>query len=483
MKKRCKRFALWLMEHLGFYVSLFIIYPIVMLGVIMSNRNRIRKQRQKKYSGKTTKTITKNKRKEPVLVMPNKHSSDSQDKPSIDNVFPGRKYKVISKPAKWTGSCRFEGQIGQCMGTDRVHGAKLKFVSNEIIAIPFENIELHEAYRYKAPSNKLPVVAIEPEKGKYYKVIKKPARWNTPCKYVGQIGLCILIDDRGTRLRFSNSDDISFESECLTEAAAVNLNESATEITEDNVQIGDTYRVIKKVDKFGTDAEDLIGKVGKAKWANYRGVCIKFPNTSGYVIPFNCLEKYYVQEPPNPVKVPQTLNANNVVIHRKYKIARLNQDYTGDPSILGKLGTMIWASDISKGAMIKFDTGYEKFVPFSCLEDLPRPSEDELVALIKQHPERILRIIKGLSKITKLKPVIDFVQGGQLPNVEAEIPPDKVYGPHIPACHSEALTMPCAGSVGDVVDAMLNRVVNMINSDNAPLPNNVAIEEVPAAED
>lgn len=417
--------------------------------------------------------------------MTKQYSSDSQDKPNINNVYPGRKYKVISKPTKWEPDCRFVGQIGQCMGTDRVHGAKLKFVSGEIIAIPFENIELHEAYRYKAPENKLPIVDVEPEKGKYYKVSKKPARWNTPCKYIDRVGFCILVDDRGARLRFSNGDDISFEAECLIEAPMVDLNKPLTEITEDNVQIGDVYRVIKKVEKFGTDAEDLVGKIGKAKWANYRGVCIKFPNSSGYVIPFDCLEIYHPQEPPNPVKVPKSLNANNIVIHRKYKVATLNQDYTGDAAILGKLGEVLWASDTSKGAMLKFDSGYEKWVPFSCLEDLPRPTEAELVDIIKKHPERILRIIKGLSRVTKLKPVIDFVQGGCLPEVDAEIPPENVYGPNIPTCHSEALSMPCAGTIGEVCDAMMERVVSMVNADDSPKPNIMAtaIAEAPAAED
>ena len=449
----------------------------------MSSRSRNRNQRRRVYGGKqTTKTVTKPKHKKVVAVMETrKYSPDSKDKPSIENVFPGRKYKIVSKPIKWEGNCRFVGQIGQCLGTDRIHGAKLKFISGEIISIPFENIELHDSEKYKNSSNS-PIVAVEPEKGKYYKVIKKPIRWKTPCKYLNQTGVCILIDDRGIRLRFADDSDVSFEAECLIETPALNLNKESIEVTEDNVQIGEDYRVIKKVEKFGTDADDLIGRVGKAKWVNYRGICITFPNRSGYVIPFECLEKVHPQQPPNPVNVPQVINANTVVIHRKYKVAKLSEDYTGDPSILNKMGKVIFASDISRGAMLLFDNGYQKFVPFSCLEDLPRPSEDELVALIKQHPERILRMIKGLSKVTKLKPVMDFVQGARLPEVEAEIPSDSIYGPHIPACHSEALPMPCVGDVGEVCDAIMNRVVSMVNFDDTSKSNTI-VAEPPVAED
>ena len=79
---------------------------------------------------------------------------------------------------------------------------------------------------------------------------------------------------------------------------------------------------------------------------------------------------------------------------------------------------------------------------------------------------------------------MDFVQSGRLPEVEAEIPPEAIYGPNIPTCHSEALSMPCAGSVGEVVDGMFDRVVAMINDTDSCKSNAVAtpVEEV-AAED
>ena len=415
-------------------------------------------------------------KRKPEAVMTHKYSSGSEEKPSINNVLPGRKYKVITKPERWGGNhCRFVDQIGTCLGTDRVHGAKLKFISGEICSIPFENIELHEAFRYKTPANTLPVVAIEPEKRKYYKVIKKPAVWKTQCKYVGQIGLCIKIDERGARLSFIDGNDLSFLPDCIVEAEAIDLNKPVSEITEDTVQIGNIYRVIKNVNKFGVDAEQLIGKVGKSLWANYRGVCMKFADKSGYVIPFDCLEKVFPQQPPNPVSVPKALNANNMVIHRKYKVATLPQDFNGDMKILGQLGKVMWCSDVSRVAMLHFDDGYEVRVPFTCIEELPRPSEEELVALIKQHPERVLRIIKGLSKITKLKPVIDFVQGGQLPEVVAEITP-QVYGPpspdRAPECMmSETTPSPIAGTIGEVCDGMMDHVLAMIDRADGPKPN------------
>jgi len=465
----------WILEMAKYVFAMFVVYPIVITIWCISKKRKKTKSRRRLFTEipqSNHKIIPK---REPVVVMTNKYSSGSEDKPNINNVFPGRKYKVVSKPFKWEGFCRFIDQIGQCVGTDRVHGAKLKFISGEICSIPFENVELHEAYRYQAPVNNPPVVAVEPEKGKYYKVIKKPSRWKTPCKYIDQTGICILVDERGARLHF-NSDGagISFPSDCIREAEAIDLNKSTSEITEDSVQIGDIFRVIKSVNKYGVDAKKLVGKIGKAIWANYRGVCMKFSDKSGYVIPFDCLEKYYPQQPPNPVNVPKSLNANNIVIHRKYKVYILPQDFDGDMKILGQLGKVMWASDVSRGVMLHFDDGYEKLVPFSCIQDLPRPSEEELVALIKQHPEKVLRIIKGLSRITKLKPVIDFVQGGQLPVVEPEIPP-QIYGPYAPpACMSETTLNPfigTAGTIGEVCDEMMNRVVAMIEREDSPRPN------------
>ena len=77
-------------------------------------------------------------------------------------------YKVISKPAKWGSVCRFVDQIGNCVGTDKNYGVKLRFLSGEITYIPFENVEFHDSDKYKKSSTNLPVVAMEPERNKYY---------------------------------------------------------------------------------------------------------------------------------------------------------------------------------------------------------------------------------------------------------------------------------------------------------------------------
>lgn len=450
--------------------SLFILYPIVMAIWFMSKHRRSHHKHKKKVStgnsgNQTIKQSENPVRREPIEVMQaNKYSSGSKEdkaKFTINNTYPGKKYKVVTKPEKWSGNCHFVGQIGMCMGTDHVHGAKLKFISGEIICIPFDNIEQHDTEKYKVVNNPA-VVSIEAEKGKYYKVIKKPAAWNTHCKYVDQTGLCITVDDRGARLRFSDGNDLSFQSDSIVETPAIDLNKVSCEVTEDTVQIGDIYRITKRPDKFGPDADKLIGLIGKTKWVTYRGVCLKFPDGSGYIIPFDCLEKYQPQKPPNPVIVPQALNADNIVIHRKYKVLSLPQDFAGNTDILGKLGKVLFASGVSKSAMLKFDDGYQKQVPFICLQELARPSETELVDLIKQHPERILRIIKGLSKVTRLKPVIDFVQRGILPEaVESEMPAQPV--PTDPVCMSETTPSPVAGTIGDTCDGIMNNLVAAIN--------------------
>ena len=244
------------------------------------------------------------------------------------------------------------------------------------------------------------------------------------------------------RLNFLTGESVDFPFNCVDEVtlseldtgkmlldARGMLNDRTDIINENTIVTGEYFRVIKKPEKFGREAEKLVGKVGRAKWANYHGVCLKFSDDSGYVIEFDALERYTPVVSVNPVKETK-LSASTCIIHRKYKLTKYPDSWKGeDKDLVGQIGKVLWASCTAGGAMVLFQAEKsiaKKVVPFECLEELPRPSEAELIDLIKQKPEKILRIIKGLSKITRLRPVKDFVEKGILPEVK---PPENPPGP------------------------------------------------------
>lgn len=420
-----------------------------------------------KRKQKTIRTTTKKRAKQ----------KSSMEQSTMSNTWPGKYCKVISKPPNWDENCRFVGQTGQCVETDIDYGIKLKFPDGEIVSFPIGCLELMAD---KINQESKPLV---PVKGKSYRVIKKPNTWNSHCKFLSQVGVCVLIDDRGARLRFPNGADLSFQPDCLKESEPIDINslKSAVEINEDSVVVGNLYRVTKRPDKFGEDAKRLVGMVGKAKWANYRGICLQFSNKSGYVFDFDEVELYIEPIVPNPVNVPKTLNANTIVIGRKYVITSTDKSWTDyeKNNILYKMGEVKFASGIKKdgfpigGAMLEFPCGIQKFISFSQMEDLRRPTEEELIELIKKYPSRILKIVKGLNKITKLKPVRDFVEKGELPVVlgpEILGPhPEMLERPHTPACFSETINPP---TIDETSDAMMNRVASMFTE-----PQSSAVKE------
>jgi hypothetical protein len=70
-------------------------------------------------------------------------------------------------------------------------------------------------------------------------------------------------------------------------------------ISQDTIQIGEKYRIIKYPEKFGNTGGPhtlIVGAVGICKWCTYRGVCIKLENGDGYIIPFDCLEVFRKKE-------------------------------------------------------------------------------------------------------------------------------------------------------------------------------------------
>lgn len=431
-------------------------------------------RKHRKFPSKKTKTV--------ISAKPKKRMVKLLSKVNIMNCYPSNEYRVIKQPEKWDTSGRpfvYLHRVGKCLGTERLYGARLQFDTGESVCIPFDCLEAVNSVTpppLKAPdknkeTQNLPVVAQEVEllRGKYYKLLRKPAKWNEPCKYVGQTGKCLLVDDRGARLRFGDGNDISFQADVLEEAPAIDISDVMPGVLdEDDIVQGELYRIIKAPEKFG-EGHKLLGLVGRAKWPNYRGVCIKFPDDSSYVIPYDCLERYTPPPKPNPVTVPKRLSADNIVIGRRYKIKSVPGDWKEAEKryAIGQFAEVLAATDIQKQARVKFDNKLIKMIPFDCIEDLPRPTEDELIALIKENPAALLRIIQQINKVTKLSPVMNFCSRGDLPYCKEEAVTTYkngepvVYGPQLPPQHSAALL---CHTVGEANDDMLNGVAALFNA-------------------
>ena len=418
------------LEKLFIWVAITIIYllaqPIVFLFWIcgMSKKHKRKHHKNKKSEPK------QEARREPVAVMETVTHTSSISKPKLTmyNVWPGKKFKVTSKPSDWDGQCMWVGMIGICESTNVNYGARLKFPQGTSMTFPLINLE-----EVEDNTNGITEAVI----GRKYKLVNKPPQWKVGCRFIGSTGTCIQIKEgkkgeRLVRLNFLTGESVDFPFDCVNEVPSSEpnvremINNRKDIINENTVVYGEYFRVIKKPEKFGHDAEKLVGKVGKAKWANYHGICLKFDDTSGYVIEFDAVERYTPVVSVNPVK-ETTLNASTCVIHRKYKLIKYPDSWKGeDKDLVGQTGKVLWASCTAGGAQMSFQTEksmVKRVVPFDCLEELPRPTEAELIELIKQKPERILRIIKGLNKITCLRPVKDFVEKGILPEVK---PPTSV---------------------------------------------------------
>ena len=139
-------------------------------------------------------------------------------------------------------------------------------------------------------------------------------------------------------------------------------------INEDTVTIGKSYLVIKQ--SLTWRGPLLVGRVGVAKWANYRGICLKFNDGSAYVLEFDCVSETQpnVKQKPSPFRTVPTSNNAKVGIYC-YRLAKLPGD--GFISMLGHIGSVCsirWASD--GVASVGFENGDSAVIPLSCLEDL-----------------------------------------------------------------------------------------------------------------
>lgn len=139
-------------------------------------------------------------------------------------------------------------------------------------------------------------------------------------------------------------------------------------ITEDTVVIGETYTVFGSSANLGL----LVGRAGIAKWANYRGVCLKFSDGSAYVVPFDCLVVGNQIQPKKSLFRTHPTATNCQIGLYKYRLSKMPDN--NDVSTLGRVGTnckLSWVSGTTNTAAIVFENcGCSAVVPLDCLEDL-----------------------------------------------------------------------------------------------------------------
>lgn len=123
-------------------------------------------------------------------------------------------------------------------------------------------------------------------------------------------------------------------------------------LNEHDIIIGELYRVIKgasNLDALGPGA--LIGQIGKAKWANYRGVCLKFvfpDRSTDYVINYDCLEAVDAQKTQSNLKRPfRDVPTIRNVIRREYRYRFAKISDPPDPIFLGRIGQICKVSWIN----------------------------------------------------------------------------------------------------------------------------------------
>jgi hypothetical protein len=142
-------------------------------------------------------------------------------------------------------------------------------------------------------------------------------------------------------------------------------------LNEENIVIGGLYRVIKSPPGFGDNCA-LVGQMGKAKWNNYRGVCLVFSDHSGYVIDYDCLEPADAKQPKPKKPFRDVPTIETVVCSQfRYRLAKMPDIFPPATSLLGRVGSMceiLWA-DGSIG-QIGFQDGDCSIVSLKCLEDI-----------------------------------------------------------------------------------------------------------------
>ena len=143
-------------------------------------------------------------------------------------------------------------------------------------------------------------------------------------------------------------------------------------LSAETVAAGRKYKVIKEPPAFfnssyHTVGQGLVGQVGICKWANYRGVCMRFPNGDGYIIPYDCIEEESAVRPRKIFRshpTPSTAEINKEI----YRISRLPDREIWSAGCLGKICSIIVIED-ERDAVITVDGGATyNLLPLNCLE-------------------------------------------------------------------------------------------------------------------
>src|SRR6266567_3760012 len=112
----------------------------------------------------------------------------------------------------------------------------------------------------------------------------------------------------------------------------------------------------------------------------------------------------------------------NVFNNRKYRIIALPAGVNPDkfPDI-GSVGICIMCSHLH-GVNLDFGGNIVTEIPYKCLQraqdswtNSPKMEDALLLTLILEHPDKVLRLLKGLAKMTGHHFVKNFVERGELP--------------------------------------------------------------------
>ena len=176
-----------------------------------------------------------------------------------------------------------------------------------------------------------------------------------------------------------------------------------------DITIGKRYEVVRTPKNWVMRYPyDNLNKSGVCKWVNVNyGICLSLDNSPERIVPPECLE-----EVPEVKPVIKDLNKSNVVIGNVYLVYK--QPHFYDTAgykcpVLGKFGKL--KQVYGNGTLIVFGKDEtQHFVPFDCLQEvIPQPKNDVAVEIsdnllierMMDNPEGVLKIVKGLWKMTK----------------------------------------------------------------------------------
>ncbi len=110
-----------------------------------------------------------------------------------------------------------------------------------------------------------------------------------------------------------------------------------------------------------------------------------------------------------------------VTAGRRYRLIKAPAKEIKNLPAIGLVGDCKWTSSIY-GANIKFDD-ISVTIPFDCLEEANEEGIDDaiLVTLMLQSPEGVLKILRGLWRMTKNPMIRNLMERGELPDTVIDI--------------------------------------------------------------